>query len=63
MNVSATTFTNPPRVSLRLRRDSKFGREIVFQPKMGWTINPFAKNEVVEALIERVDKARNTQHP
>jgi hypothetical protein len=58
MNVSASTLVNPPRITLRLAQPGKFGSEIVFSPKTGFTLNPFAKSEVAENLIERVDKAR-----
>ena len=58
MNVSASTMVNPPRVTLRLVQPGKFGSEVVFSPKTGFTLNPFAKSEVAEDLIERVDRAR-----
>jgi len=58
MNVSATTFMNPPRISLRLVTPGKFGSEISFSPKVRFSLNPFAKNEVAEDLIVRVDQAR-----
>lgn len=59
MNVSASTNLNPPRVTLRLVEAGKFGSEIVFSPQRPLTFNPFAKNEIVEDLIERVYKARS----
>ncbi|SRR6266496_1292348 len=58
MNVSATTLMNPPRTTLRLVKPGRFGSEITFSPKAGFTLNPFAKNQVAEDLIVRVDKAR-----
>jgi len=58
MNVSATTFVNPPRIVLRLREPSKFGSEIAFSPASRFSLNPFAKNPVAEDLIIRVDRAR-----
>jgi hypothetical protein len=59
MNVSVTQVTNPPRVSLRLRKPGKFGDEIVFIPKMpAFVLNRFARNEIAEDLIKRVDLAR-----
>ena len=52
-------YTNPPRVTLRLRQAGRLGREIVFMPKApAFRLNPFARNEVAERLIERVDAAR-----
>ena len=58
MNVSATAFMNPPRTTLRLVKPGKFGDEITFTPARGFSLNPFARNPVVEDLIVRVDKAR-----
>ena len=58
MNVSAPTFGNPPSVTLKLVTPSKFGIEVAFCPIVGFTFNPFAKNEVIEDLIVRVDQAR-----
>ncbi len=60
-NVSATSFMNPPRVALRLVEPGRFGAEITFTPVTGFTLNPFAKNPIVEDLIERVDKARTNR--
>lgn len=59
MNVSASTYMNPPRVTLRLVTPSKFGSEVAFSPIVGFTLNPFAKNRVTENLIVRVDQARS----
>jgi len=58
MNVGASTFTNPPRVTLRLVNAGKWGREISFIPVIRFTLNPFAKYPVAEDLIVRVDRAR-----
>ena len=58
MNVSAPTFGNPPRVTLKLVTPSRFGSEVAFSPIVGFIFNPFAKNEVIEDLIVRVDRAR-----
>jgi hypothetical protein len=59
MNVSMSQFTNPPRLSLRLRKPCKFGDEIVFSPPRTSVWNPFARNAVAEDLIQRVDRARS----
>lgn len=59
MNVGMSQFTNPRRLSLRLRKPGRFGDEIVFIPKSGFQLNPFARNKVAEGLIARVDRARN----
>ncbi len=58
VNVSAAVFMNPPRVTLRLARPSKFGEDIVFSPVTGLRLFPFGKIAVVEDLITRVDQAR-----
>lgn len=59
MNVSATMNSRPPRVTLRLIRPGKFGSEVSFMPVTPFTLNPFAKNQVVEDLILRVHQARS----
>jgi hypothetical protein len=59
MNVGASTFTNPPRVTLKLVQPSKFGDEVTFSPVTRVHFNPFAKNPVVEELILRVHRARS----
>lgn len=58
MNVSMSSFSNPPRLSLRLRQSGKFGEEVVFVPIRKFSINPFARNEVAEDLLRRCDAAR-----
>ena len=59
VNVNASMMINPPRITLRLARPGKFGTEISFSPKAGFTLNPFARNQVAEDLIVRVDQARS----
>ena len=58
MNVSITN-SSPRRITLRLRNPGRFGNEVTFAPKQGLTFNPFAKNEVAEDLILRVERARS----
>lgn len=58
MNVSASTNTNPPRITLRLVRPGRFGTEVSFSPPHKFSFNPFAKNAVAEDLMVRVDQAR-----
>ena len=58
MNVSVSTSPNPSRITLRLVSPGKFGKEITFAPAAGSAGNPFAKNQVAEDLIARVDQAR-----
>jgi hypothetical protein len=59
INVSASVLVNPPRVALRLAKPGKFGAEISFSPVRPFTINPFARNQVIDDLIIRVDRARS----
>ena len=59
MNVDASQFTNPRRVTLRLRKPGRLGKEIAFIPKSTFQLNPFARNPVAEALIERIDRLRH----
>src|SRR6185436_11382696 len=54
MNVSVSTYINPPRIALRLVTPGKFGSEIAFSPVTGFRLNPFARNPVAEDLIVRV---------
>jgi hypothetical protein len=58
INVSVSENTNPRRVTLRLARDCRFGGEVSFTPVGRLSLNPFAKIEVAEDLIVRVDRAR-----
>lgn len=58
MNVNSSVMVNPPRITLRLARPSKFGDEVVFSPARPMTFNPFARNAVAEDLIVRADAAR-----
>jgi len=59
MNIGMSQFTNPPRLSLRLRKPGKFGDEIVFSPPRASMWNPFARNLIAEDLMQRVDRARS----
>jgi len=60
MNVSMNQFSNPRRLSLRLRKPGAFGDEIVFIPQtQGLRPNPFARNPIAERLIQRVDRLRS----
>ena len=49
-----------PRIVLRLVKPGRLGRQIAFIPQQsaGWSINPFAKTEIGEDLITRVEQAR-----
>jgi hypothetical protein len=59
VNVNVTTNQRPPRVSLQLRVAGKFGNEVAFFPVTQFSLNPFRKNQVIEELITRIDKARS----
>jgi hypothetical protein len=59
MNVSASLLLNPPRITLKLVQPGKFGSEIAFTPIKAFTFNPFAKDQVSEDLMVRVDEARS----
>lgn len=61
MNVSPSTFVNPPRITLRLASPSKWGTEVVFSPIRSRVLNPFARNAIAEDLIVRVDRARKSR--
>jgi hypothetical protein len=52
---------NPPRTTLRLVKAEKFGDETTFTPGAGFSLNPFAKNQVTAGFIERVYKARTNR--
>jgi hypothetical protein len=58
MNISATTFVNPPRITLRLVAAGRLGNEIAYSPAMQFSLNPFAKCKLAEDLVLRVHRAR-----
>jgi len=58
MNVSASTHMNPQRITLKLVQSGRLGTEISFSPLTPFTLNPFAKNQIAEDLVIRVDQAR-----
>lgn len=58
MNVSVTSMVNPPRVTLRLIKPSRFGNEIAFLPRAKLVFIPIARNAVAEDLILRVHEAK-----
>lgn len=57
MNVSSTRM-NPPRITLRIARQTAHGAEVTFLPRYHFTLNPFATHPIAEDLIVRVDAAR-----
>jgi hypothetical protein len=58
INVNVSSFTNPPRITLRLDKPGRLGPEISFPAITAFSLNPFAKNQIGEDLIVRVDRAR-----
>lgn len=59
VNVNATSMTNPRRVTLMLRSDSRFGRNVSFIPASprGFA-SAFKPDPIAAELIERVDAIR-----
>lgn len=57
-NVSYSVFANPNRITLSLREECRFGKEVSFTPKMTFNLNPFHKNPLIEDLIKRIDEKR-----
>ena len=55
-NVNYIEMSNPPRVTLSLRRETAFGHEVSFSLPASWF--PFKKNPEIQRLIDRVDEAR-----
>lgn len=62
MNVNCTTMSNPRRVTLMLRTDSRFGRSVSFIPASprGF-LSAFKPDPIANELIQRVDALR--RHP
>jgi hypothetical protein len=56
INVSHTTFTNPPRITLTLHHPCRFGKDVAFSPLA--RLNPFSRHPIATELIDRVDAAR-----
>jgi len=59
MNISYSGYTNPKRVTLSLRHGGRWGTRFSFIPPRNTVrILSLGTNEMVEELIQRVDKAR-----
>jgi hypothetical protein len=56
VNVSYSSFVNPPRVTLSLRTPGAFGSRVAFCAPI--RLMPFSSSPVIDALIERIDAAR-----
>ena len=61
MNVNATSMTNPRRVTVMLRTESRFGRSFSFVPAgpRGF-LSAFRPDPIATELIERVDALRRS---
>ena len=59
MNVNATTMTNPRRITVMLRTDTRYGRSFSFMPASprGF-LSAFKPDPIATDLIERVDALR-----
>jgi hypothetical protein len=59
ININASTLTNPRRITVMLRTDSRFGRDITFIPAspIGF-MSAFKPDPIATDLIERVDAIR-----
>jgi hypothetical protein len=59
MNVNATTMTNPRRITVMLRTDTRYGRSFSFMPASprGF-LSAFKPDPIATELIERVDALR-----
>ncbi|WP_449427351.1 hypothetical protein [Rhodanobacter umsongensis] len=59
INVNATTMTNPRRVTVMLRTDSRFGRNLTFIPASPRSfLAAFRPDPIAMELIQRVDALR-----
>jgi len=55
-NVSYCPFMGPPRVTISVRHETEFGRELSFSPLLA--VNFFRRNKEIEELIDRIDRVR-----
>lgn len=60
MNVNAMTMMNPRRITLMLRGESRFGRQVVFMPAVqaGSLMSGFKPDPIATELIGRVEALR-----
>jgi hypothetical protein len=61
MNVSYSVYTNPPRVTLALRKPSIFGDRISFCAPARFV--PFATSPIIDELTARIDAKRQFGEP
>lgn len=62
-DVRMSEFSNPRRLTLRLRTPGPFGDRIVFILKSSFRLNPFVRSAVAEDLIQRIDRIRVQARP
>lgn len=62
INVNVTAMTNPRRITLKLRMESRFGRTVAFMPAVthGF-MNAFKPDPIAEALIDQIDARRQVR--
>ncbi|WP_158880480.1 hypothetical protein [Rhodanobacter sp. L36] len=62
MNINATTMSNPRRITVMLRTDTRYGRSFSFIPASprGF-MSVFQPDPIAAELIERVDALRGTR--
>jgi hypothetical protein len=59
ININASTVTNPRRITVMLRTDSRFGRHVTFIPASPiGLMSAFKPDPIATELIERVDAIR-----
>ncbi len=58
INIDYAHMSSPERVVVHVRTEGSIGKELAFNLPVRF--NPFAKNPLVQELIERVDRAKST---
>ena len=56
-NVNYSPYVNPPRVTVSLRRTTKFGDQVTFCAPVRFV--PFTSSPVIADLIDQIDEARD----
>lgn len=52
--ISSTRWTNPPRIALELRRETRLGRRIVFNPT--WRLTNWTEHPIVSELRQHLPR-------
>ncbi|MES9945194.1 MAG: hypothetical protein ABW080_09590 [Candidatus Thiodiazotropha sp.] len=58
VNIDYARMSSPEHIVVNVRNEGPLGKELVFNPPMRFF--PFSRNPLIQELIERVDRARNT---